>query len=353
MSPRDPVQIQEETDFQSFPEMLPLLITMGEPAGVGPELALKGCQWATAHRIPTAIVGSYRVLARVAEKLALPLPPRLDHTEFVEKRLSHEWPMVIDLPGLDADAVVPGQFDRASGAASFQAVVWAIDRVLAAQGAAVVTGPIQKEGWALAGINYPGHTELLAEQTGAASHCMMLAADEIKCALVTVHVGLAEVPTLLTIDAILETIELAGEAVRNIIHRQPRIAVCGLNPHAGEGGLFGRGEEERIIQPAIQLARQRGWNVRGPLPADTAFIPQLRAQTDLYICMYHDQGLIPLKTIAFDDAVNITLGLPIIRTSVDHGTALDIAWQGIANPASMQRAIALACRLIAKRPTSH
>lgn len=324
---------------------LPLLITMGDAAGVGPELALKGCQWGTEKGFACAIVGSWSVLSAVADKLGLPLPPRVDPNMYCDQDGALQWPVVIDLPGLEAVSVKPGRFDQATGQASYQAVIWAIDRVLQGQGAAVVTGPIQKEAWALAGIEYPGHTELLAERTQAPRHCMMLAADQIRCALVTVHVGLREVPDMLSVDAILETLELAAAAVQNILKRAPRITVCGLNPHAGEGGMFGEREEERFIVPAIELARHKGWQVQGPLPADTAFIPQIRSQTDVYICMYHDQGLIPLKTIAFDDAVNITLGLPIIRTSVDHGTAMGLAWQGIASPASMQRAIELAANL--------
>lgn len=334
-----------DVENASSKRALPLLITMGDPAGVGPELALKGCQWGSEKGFACAIVGSWGVMSSVASKLGLPLPARVDPDEFCNQATPLQWPVVIDLPGLDAESVKPGRFDQATGGASYQAVIWAIDRVLQGLGAAVVTGPIQKEAWALAGIEYPGHTELLADRTNAPRHCMMLAADQIRCALVTVHVGLREVPNLLSVDAILETLELAAAAVQNIINRPPRITVCGLNPHAGEGGMFGEREEERFIEPAIELARQKGWQVQGPLPADTAFIPQIRKQTDVYICMYHDQGLIPLKAIAFDDAVNITLGLPIIRTSVDHGTAMKIAWQGVASPVSMQKAIELAAKL--------
>jgi 4-hydroxythreonine-4-phosphate dehydrogenase len=174
---------------------------------------------------------------------------------------------------------------------------------------------------------------------------MMLTAEAITCALVTVHVGYRDVPALLTQESIRNTIELTAEAMRRIRGRAPRLLVCGLNPHAGERGLFGDREEERIIAPAIEAAQAMGIDVRGPLPPDTAFLPKYRAECDAYICMYHDQGLIPLKALAFEDAVNVTLGLPIVRTSVDHGTAFDIAWHGIADVSSFVQAVKLAAKL--------
>ena len=165
----------------------------------------------------------------------------------------------------------------------------------------------------------------------------------------TVHVGYREVPGLLTTERILDTIELTAEAMERIRNRKPRLLVCGLNPHAGEHGLFGDREEERIIIPGIDAARAKGIDVSGPLPPDTAFLPKYRDTTDAYVCMYHDQGLIPLKALAFEDAVNVTLGLPIIRTSVDHGTAFDIAGKGVANAQSMIEAIEIAARLVGAR----
>jgi len=177
---------------------------------------------------------------------------------------------------------------------------------------------------------------------------MMLTADAITCSLVTVHVGYHEVPALLTVRSVLDTIELTANALQRIRRRAPRLLVCGLNPHAGEHGLFGTGEEERIIAPAVEAARAAGIDVRGPLPPDTAFLPRFRASCDAYVCMYHDQGLIPLKALAFEEAVNVTLGLPIVRTSVDHGTAFDIAWQGLADPSSFVRAVQLATKLCSR-----
>jgi 4-hydroxythreonine-4-phosphate dehydrogenase len=200
-----------------------------------------------------------------------------------------------------------------------------------------------------AGLPFPGHTEILAARTRAERSCMMLTSDSITCSLVTVHVGYREVPGLLTEQAILDTIELSAAAMERIRGRKPKLLVCGLNPHAGEHGLFGHREEETIITPAIDAARAKGIDVSGPLPPDTAFLPKFRAACDCYICMYHDQGLIPLKALAFDEAVNVTLGLPIVRTSVDHGTAFDIAWQGKADVSSLVHAVKLAVKLVAKR----
>lgn len=177
---------------------------------------------------------------------------------------------------------------------------------------------------------------------------MMQYSEAITCTFVTVHVGYAEVPKLLTKERILEVIELSAENLQRIRQRHPKIVVCGLNPHAGEHGLFGNHEEEKIILPAIEMARQKGIDVEGPLPPDTAFLPWKRKSTDVFVCMYHDQGHIPVKALAFDCAVNTTLGLSIIRTSVDHGTALDIAWQGKASPSSLLSAIQLAVQLADK-----
>jgi 4-hydroxythreonine-4-phosphate dehydrogenase len=185
----------------------------------------------------------------------------------------------------------------------------------------------------------------------AARSCMMLTSAELTCSFVTVHVGYAEVPRLLTVTRILDVIELTADALRRMRGREPKLIVCGLNPHAGEKGLFGEGEEERFIIPAIISARDRGINIEGPLPPDAAFLPEHRRTTDAFICMYHDQGHIPLKALAFDSAINTTLGLPVTRTSVDHGTAFNIAWQGKASPNSLIAAVNLAARLASGKTT--
>lgn len=320
-----------------------IAITIGDPAGVGPELALR----AAASPEVTAVcrpllVGSARLLHRVGQLLQLRVPPLAASIEHYDDAAE---PAIVDVDALESDAVTPGRVDAGTGRASYRYVTWAIDAALDGRIAALVTGPIHKEAWHAAGVAYPGHTELLAERTGSARFRMMLTAPEISCVLATVHIGLADVATQLTEQDVWEAIQLGHAAVSRLRGHDARVTVCGLNPHAGEGGLFGHGEEERVIAPAIQRALAAGIPVVGPLPPDTAFTPARRAETDVYVCMYHDQGLIPLKALAFDDGVNVTLGLPIVRTSVDHGTALDIAWQGTAKASSLIAAVRLAARL--------
>ena len=310
-----------------------IAITMGDPAGVGPELCLRALAHAELRAVCEPVVfGDAEVLRRVAEICGLP---------FLESSVD-------DLQAITLDEFQPGHPNAATGRASFQYIDSSIKAALAGEIAGVATCPISKEAQHLAGYSqYPGHTEIFADKMNSPHACMMLTSPEITCSLVTVHVGLNEVPSLLSTARILEVIELTADAMRKIRGREPRLAVCGLNPHAGENGLFGLREEERFIMPAIAAAKEKGINVEGPLPPDTAFLIARRKRTDAYVCMYHDQGLIPLKTLAFDDAVNITLGLPVVRTSVDHGTALDIAWQGKANPNSLFEAVKLAARLAA------
>ncbi|MEM1062171.1 MAG: 4-hydroxythreonine-4-phosphate dehydrogenase PdxA, partial [Planctomycetota bacterium] len=253
-----------------------------------------------------------------------------------------------DFASPEAGSVAAGQISPATGAMSFAYVDAAIAECVAGRADAVVTAPIHKQAWQAAGIAFPGHTELLADRTGATRQCMMLTAEEISCSLVTVHVALNEVPLLLETERVFEVIVLTARAMTARGIDRPSVSVLGLNPHAGEGGLFGR-EEVEIIAPAVERARAAGLDVVGPLPPDTAFTPAWRAKTDAYVCMYHDQGLIPLKALAFDTAVNVTLGLPIVRTSVDHGTALDIAWRGEASAESLCEAVKLAALMAAAR----
>lgn len=329
-------------------------ITVGDVAGVGPELALKCASLGevTDHCVPV-LVGPAGVLARIAATLGLTLPPAIRPTDWEPLTADTPGPrptldagaLLVDVGELDAGGVEPGRFTAATGASSFAAVEFAIRAALAGWVDAVVTGPIQKEAWREAGVSFPGHTELLAQRTGVRDVRMMLTADAISCALVTIHMPLADVPKALTIDGIVGTIRMAAEAMRRRLGREPRVSVCGLNPHSGENGMFSRGEESAVIEPAVRQAESAGYHVRGPLPPDTAFTPHLRQVTDVYVCMYHDQGLMPLKAICFEDAVNVTLGLPIVRTSVDHGTALDLAWQGQADHHSMLAAIAMAIEL--------
>jgi 4-hydroxythreonine-4-phosphate dehydrogenase len=309
-----------------------IAITMGDPAGVGPELCLRLLReervWAVCQPI---VIGDVGLLNRVARHLGWPLPDPAQ---------------IVDLQAIPAEAVNPGQVSADCGKAAYTYIVHAITEACAGRVEAICTGPINKESLHAAGIPFPGHTEILAELTKAERSCMMLTSESITCSLVTVHVGYAEVPGLLTRERIRDTIELTAAAMQRLRGRKPRLLVCGLNPHAGEHGLFGDREEERLIAPAIADARATGIDVAGPVPPDTAFLPKHRTATDAYVCMYHDQGLIPLKALAFEEAVNVTLGLPIVRTSVDHGTAFDIAWTGVADVSSFVKAVELAAKLV-------
>jgi len=326
-----------------------IAVTMGDPAGIGPEICLRLLAHAeTAHVAVPIIFGDAGVLRRVAEKLALPFTARIiTRAEWPQMAREIAEPTVLDLDVITAEDVLPGRVDARCGDAAFRYVVASIDAALAGEVDAVATAPLHKEALHAAGHDFPGHTEIFATRMRAGRSCMMLTAPEITCSLVTVHVGLGEVAGLLTTERIREVIDLTAAALRRLRGREPRLAVCGLNPHAGEGGIFGQREEERIIAPAVAAARAAGLDIEGPLSPDTAFLPARRARTDAYVCMYHDQGLIPLKALAFDSAINTTLGLPVVRTSVDHGTAFDIAWQGTANPASLYEAVRLAARLSA------
>ena len=304
---------------------------MGDPAGVGPEICLRAlAEPGIRAACAPVIYGDTAILRAVSERLSLPLP---------------EDSALLDLGDPPLQDFTPGIISASTGAAAYRYFSRAIDDALAGRIDAITTAPLNKEALHLAGHLFPGHTEILATRTHAPRSCMMQYSDEITCTFVTTHVGYSEVPRLLTTERIADVIDLTVEAIRRLRGREPQLVVCGLNPHAGEHGLFGDREEERIIQPAIDAARAGGLQITGPVPPDTAFLPWTRKTTDAFICMYHDQGHIPLKALAFDHAVNTTLGLPIIRTSVDHGTALDLAWQGKANPGSLYAALHLAARL--------
>lgn len=301
---------------------------MGDPAGVGPELCARLlAETDVAKRCEPVVFGSAEIIAAAAEKLQLDLG-------------SHS---VVDQP-FDS-TLIPGKVSAACGQASFDYIQQAIDAALDGSVDAVVTSAINKEAWNAAGIKYPGHTELFAERCDTDRFCMMMYSPAFSVAMVTTHVGYGEVPSLLTTDRIIEVIELASSAIERIENRPARLTCLGLNPHAGENGLFGNREEETIIAPAIEAAVARGIQIEGPLPPDTGFLPARRESTDCYICMYHDQALIPFKAMNFDTGVNVTLGLPMIRTSVDHGTAFDIAWKGIADVSSLVAAANLAVKM--------
>ncbi len=327
-------------------------ISIGDAAGIGPELALRVAAASVQFpELALTLIGDASLLARVATAVELPLPPKIEMRDWLndDRQPPAGQCVIVSVGDLDAASVQPGRWTAATGAASVQWVQFAAQAAIAGRLDAIATGPIQKEAWHAAGVGHPGHTELLAELTGSGDVRMMLTSDEISCVLATIHVPLADVASLLTSEDVFQAIRLGAAALERRSRlregRQPRVTVCGLNPHAGEHGLFSHREEEEIIVPAIERARAAGFDVTGPLSPDTAFVPARRRMTDLYVCMYHDQGLIPLKALAFDEAVNVTLGMPIVRTSVDHGTAMEIAWQGTASAASFFAAVRLAGEL--------
>ena len=304
----------------------PLVITQGDPAGIGPELALKILSDPPCQNLK--VIGCAKHLSQVAAHLDLSFPGDL----------------IIDLPL--PGSVKIGEISATAGQHSFECLDAAVDGAMNGTYAGVITNSIHKEAWHRAGKPYPGHTEYLVEKTSSPDHAMMLTSDEITCSLVTTHVPLTSVSGLLEKKRMLEVITLTNRAMSAIRGRPAKLAMPGLNPHAGEGGLFGREEIELII-PVLKKARALDIDIIGPLSPDTAFLPAVRKDIDAYVCLYHDQGLIPLKTLAFDLGVNVTLGLPIVRTSVDHGTAFDIAGQGIASVTSLVEATKLAQKLAA------
>ena len=318
-----------------------IAVTMGDPAGVGPEVCLRLLQDEAIARLCTPIVfGSAAVLEQAAVQCCVAKPGKV-----VAGLSEADSPCVLDIGAIGLDDFTTGAVNAATGRAAFTYIEDAINAALSGQIAAVTTAPINKVALHAADIPFPGHTEIFAAKTHAPRYCMLQYSSEVRAVFVTTHMGYAEVPGLLTKAAILDTIELGAQAMRRIRGGAPRIVVLGLNPHAGENGLFGTEEQVAII-PAIESARKLGLNVEGPVPPDTAFLPAKRRETDLFVCMYHDQGHIPLKALCFDEAVNTTLGLPIVRTSVDHGTALDIAGLGQANPSSLFEAVKLALKFL-------
>ena len=317
-----------------------IAITTGDPAGIGPEVCLHLLQnKEVAEQCVPIVFGDKVVLEQAADQCGLPRPAK-----YAGSLSEANEPCALDFGAIALDEYETGSINAATGRAGYHYVESSIDAALGGQVAAVTTGPLNKEALRAAEIPFPGHTEIFAAKTHAQRACMLQYSSEVRCTFVTTHVAYAEVPKLLTKERILDTIELGAQAIRRIRGDEPKICVLGLNPHAGEHGLFGK-EEEDVIIPAIEEARERSLDVDGPIPPDTAFLPSKRRTTDLFVCMYHDQGHIPLKALCFDEAVNTTLGLPIVRTSVDHGTALDIAGQGKANPGSLLEAVKLAVKL--------
>jgi 4-hydroxythreonine-4-phosphate dehydrogenase len=326
-----------------------IAISMGEPAGIGAEVIVKAlADPVLRHRARYIIYGMNELLAYAADVAEFDVFWWRDQYNGRLRAYPHDV-VVVDYDQFSMLGTAIRSPSKMGGEASMRFCLDAIDAAKKNIVDAVVTAPIAKESWKLAGYHYPGHTELLAERTGAKRHAMMFAGGPLKVVLATVHVPLNSLWGRLNIGAVFTPIELVHEALVNWFDiPRPRIAVAGLNPHASENGQFGD-EEERIIEPAIFMARQQGIDVTGPYPPDTIFLAARDGRFDVVVAMYHDQGLIPVKLLAFDQAVNLTIGLPIVRTSPDHGTAFDIVGRNRANPGSMRAAIEMAIDLAVKR----
>ena len=326
-----------------------LAITLGDPAGIGPEVVLKALQHGEVFSsCRPLVVGDQGVLDRAAAWLGIRPRYELLVGDSGCGRFERGTAPLLDLANVAlADAPV-GQVSAGAGRAAVEYVTRACDLALARQVDAVVTAPLNKEAMHRAGFLYPGHTELLAERTGAERVSMLLVGPDLRVVHVSTHVSLEEAIRRVTPARVLEVIEMAYSSCQALGIPAPRIAVAGLNPHASENGLFGA-QEEKKIRPAIAAARARGWTVSDPQPPDTVFLRTTRGEFDIVVAMYHDQGHIPMKLLAFDSGVNVSIGLPIIRTSVDHGTAFDIAGTGRASEESMLAAIRVAVQMVAAR----
>lgn len=328
-----------------------LAITMGDPAGVGPEVIVKAlADQALASRASMVVIGDAEAL-RWANQVA-----GTGLRVIEETRLSEGEPAEGTVVCINRGSLSPG-FERGvvsveGGSAAYRYVEEAVRGCLVGDYDAICTAPLNKEALHAAGYVYPGHTELLAHLSGCNDVAMILTTEKLKVVHVTTHVGLLAAIESITPERILKVIELSSEALgspRGARRSGLKIGVCGINPHAGEGGLFGEGEEERVVEPAVRLAREQGLDVSGPLPADTAFWLGTQGALDLIVAMYHDQGHGPVKVLGLDSGVNITAGLPFVRTSVDHGTAFDLVGTGKVNEASMKRAIQEAVVLVERR----
>ena len=337
-----------------------LAITQGDPAGIGPETIAKAFRDAPDDLRGCFVVGDLATLRRAAQCVQRPGEPSLPVALLTEPAQALSVPPrclpVWQLPGVPGPQPW-GQISAEAGRAAADCVVWAARSALRGDIAGLVTAPLHKAALHAAGVDYPGHTELL--QAEAAAHAgvaladmpvrMMLASDELRTVLVSIHVSLRQALDAVTFDNVLQTLRITHAALLRSLGRAPHIAVAGLNPHAGEGGLFGR-EEIEYIAPAIAAARAQGLQVSGPLAPDTVFMrarhaPGHPGEFDVVVAMYHDQGLIPVKYLGVDKGVNVTLGLPLVRTSPDHGTAFDIAGRGVADASSLIEAVRMAQKL--------
>ncbi|MBY0610759.1 MAG: 4-hydroxythreonine-4-phosphate dehydrogenase PdxA [Beijerinckiaceae bacterium] len=321
----------------------PLAITMGDPAGIGPEIIAK--LFRNHDAAGAIVIGDVAAMERAAAKLGGGLAIQLITQP--DAVVPAKTMPVLQTGAVPVDLRM-GEISREAGQAAYDCIIKAIELSQAGAVSGIVTAPIHKEALKMAGISQPGHTEILAERTGTRHFGMMLANDELRVMLVSIHVPLVEAIRLVTFDAVLETIRLADKGTRAFGVERPRIAVAGLNPHAGENGLFGR-EDIDIIAPAVAAARDEGLDASGPFAPDTVFMRAREGAFDCVVAQYHDQGLIPVKYLGVDNGVNVTVGLPFVRTSVDHGTAFDIAGQGRADPSSLVYALRVAERMTTQR----
>jgi 4-phospho-D-threonate 3-dehydrogenase / 4-phospho-D-erythronate 3-dehydrogenase len=332
-------------------------LTMGDPAGIGPEIILRAARDLAARiaagEFALVAIGTLRSFDETARRLNL-------GAKLVAGGGAVAWPRVPVVEAATSDAAIePGRLGAEAGRIAYAAIERAVAMAVAGEIDAVVTAPVSKEALHLAGYPFPGHTEILAELTGSSSSCMMLVHERLRVSHVSTHIALAEAPKRVTPQRLRYVIDLTRHALLDLGFERPRIGVCALNPHAGEGGMFGR-EDVDVIAPVVESCRAEGMAIAGPVPADTIYVKALAGQFDAVVAMYHDQGHIAVKTLGFAmdpksgrmsalSGVNVTLGLPIVRTSVDHGTAFDIAGKGVANPQSMIEAIEVAAQLVGAR----
>ncbi len=333
-----------------------LAITQGDPAGIGPEIIVAGWKEIVTVTSANPIVFGHPEILRKAATLRKVDLTVVESNDFSTQASANVLPCV-NVVDDSALRIAYGQIDACAGKAAYDAIDSSIEAVKAGRAAAIITAPIQKEAMNLAGYHYPGHTELLAEKCGVSDFAMMLylgagtslkGKDGLAVVHVTLHTAMRNVFDEITVESVLQKSRLIHEFMSKIKRSQPRIGVCSLNPHAGENGLFGD-EEIRILRPAVELARQEGLDIDGPFPADTIMVQAQNGRFDAVVAMFHDQGHIALKLLGLNRAVNITLGLPIIRTSVAHGTAFDLAGKGLADPGSLVEAVRVAFRLASFR----
>jgi 4-hydroxythreonine-4-phosphate dehydrogenase len=335
-------------------EMSRIAITMGDPAGVGPEVVLKALSNPRTHSVGKfVVIGNQKVFQRAATLLETELDLTVIH-DVDEIDREYKKPYLLEQPPIPSGDFPTGQVDALCGQAAVNYILCAVDMASAGLIDAIATAPINKAALQAAGIPFKGHTELLADRTQSQDVAMMLVTpgrgDEpqwLRVTHVTTHIPLREVGEALNAARILKTIDITAKGMDQLGINKPKLALAAFNPHAGDEGLMGD-EEIRILTPVVDQARQHGYDLLGPIPADTVFLRAIEGEFDAVVALYHDQGHIPVKTHGFERAVNITLGLPFIRTSVDHGTAFDIAWKGIANEQSMVESI-----LLARQMSSH